>query len=167
LSLEEVLKFTRIEDLLESFIDRRVSGLSYQGFGEIKEWCNKRGIPVTVSDAETSKVVDFIATRNVIAHNRGVVDERYVRSVHDTVFRRGELRKLEHGDVWSCAFALTDTVIRTDAAVAEKFGLKRATFAPSLVAAGVLEPSGDDDPSRNASSQSLASRERRGESGDM
>ena len=73
------------------------------------------------------------------------MDERYIDSVTGTTFRRGEIRALNAADLWSCGFALTDTVIRTDAAVAEKFGLQRTSFAPSMAAAGVLEPAHRDD----------------------
>ena len=45
LSMDDVLRFERMEDLIADVIERRVSALSYQGFGSIQEWCQGKGIP--------------------------------------------------------------------------------------------------------------------------
>ena len=55
------------------------------------------------------KVVDFIATRNVVAHNRGRVDDSgYMQAVRDSPFAVGTVRSLIPDDVWACAFSLTE-----------------------------------------------------------
>jgi hypothetical protein len=145
LSMDDVLRFERMEDLIADVIERRVSALSYQGFGSIQEWCQGKGIPLTADDVQRVRVVDFIATRNVIAHNRGRVDERYAQAVPDSPFAVGSVRTLLPGDLWVCAFSVTDTVIRTDCAVAEKFGLARSAFLASPVGHGILEGPGGVD----------------------
>jgi hypothetical protein len=141
LSLEEVLKFERMEDLLSDVIDKRVNGLSYQGFNAIRDWCSGRGIPIVVRDEQLPRVVDYIATRNVIAHNRGVVDRRYVSTVQSN-FNVGDVRTIGTNELWGAASTLTSVVIQTDAAVASKFGLAVAEFEASAAAAGIL-PSPD------------------------
>jgi hypothetical protein len=65
-------------------------------------------------DSVTMRVlVDCDATRNVIVHNRGVVDERYIRAVQYARFQIGEFRTVTAADlrlfaeaVWKSAVAI-------------------------------------------------------------
>lgn len=141
LSLEEVLKFDRMDDLLSDIIDRKVSDLSYQGFKVVREWCAARGIPIAVSENDLPKVVDYLATRNIIAHNRGRIDKRYLNTVPTQKLAEGDTRPLGHPELWDAIVTLTQVVIRTDAAVGAKFGLSVKPFEASAEASGAAPPS--------------------------
>jgi hypothetical protein len=130
LTLEELLKYDRIEDLVHDIIERRVNALTYEGFSELQSWCAERGLEIQVPQAGRDAVVELIATRNVIAHNRGVVDEKYLRTAAKDRFSPGEVRKLEVDDLLSALSLLHRVVAETDHLAAEKFQLPTAPFQP-------------------------------------
>lgn len=130
LTLEELLKYDRIEELVHDIIERRVNALTYEGFGELRSWCAERGLQIEVPAAHSDAVIELIATRNVIAHNRGVVDERYLRTVQNPRFGLGEVRKLEVDDLLSALALLHRIVAETDQCAAEKFRLPTGRLKP-------------------------------------
>ena len=130
LTLEEILKHDTIDDLVHEVIERKVSSLSYEGFAALQEWCCTRGIPIQVPDQDLDALVELIATRNVIAHARGVVDERYARTVTSPRFKIGTLRKLQVDDFFAAITLLHRIVSETDNAATEKFGLPCVEIMP-------------------------------------
>ena len=57
--------------------------------------------------AETARWIDELeATRNVVVHNRGVVDERYVRRSHDPTYLIGEFRRVTSAELQRFAEAV-------------------------------------------------------------
>jgi hypothetical protein len=92
LTFEELLKYERIEDLVHYVIEGKVNALSYQGFVDLQKWCTERGIQIRVSASRRPAVVELIATRNIIAHNRGLIDEGYIRAVRASKFQIGVCR---------------------------------------------------------------------------
>jgi hypothetical protein len=123
LTLEELLKYERIEDLVHDVIERKVNSLSYEGFTDLEKWCADRGIPIKVPGARRAAVVELIATRNIIAHNRGLVDERYARTVRASKFQVGACRVLDVDYFFEASSLLKSIVFKTDDAVRDKFGL--------------------------------------------
>jgi hypothetical protein len=47
-----------------------------------------------MTENEVQLVIEWIATRNVIAHNRGNIDKRYLRLTNSTQFKLGDRRIL-------------------------------------------------------------------------
>lgn len=131
ISLEELLKYSTIEDLVRDVIERKVNSLSYDGFAELYDWCSGRGIPLQLSESDRFAVVELIATRNVIAHNRGLVDERYVRTVGSSRFPIGKTRTVEISEVLDGLALLHRVVFETDTATIQKFGLDSEEILPN------------------------------------
>jgi hypothetical protein len=125
LTLEEILQHSTIDDLVFSIIEARVNSLSYEGFDSILQWCVDRGIPLEVPQGKRDDVVELIATRNLIAHSRCVIDERYARTVRGTTRTIGEVRRLEVEDLEKCMELLTSIVVATDKSAAKKFRVRR------------------------------------------
>jgi hypothetical protein len=121
LALEEILKYQRIEDLVHDVIERKVNALSYEGFVELQSWCEERGIEIPVADRDREAVVELIATRNVIAHNRGMVDERYVQTAIGSGFSVGRKRDLEVDDLFNALQLFHRIVANADSAATRKF----------------------------------------------
>jgi hypothetical protein len=114
LTLEEVLTYDRIEDLVRDVIERKVNSLSYEGFPDLQKWCTDRGIPISVPALRLAEVIELIATRNIIAHNRGIVDERYIRSVRHPSFPLGARRDLSVNYSYEAKNLLDKIVYNTD-----------------------------------------------------
>lgn len=123
LTLGQILKFESIEALSREIIEGKLNALSYEGFGELEAWCTQRSIPLVVPHGQRERVVELIALRNIIVHNRGCVDERYRAAVPSASTKVGDKRELDVDDLFG-AIALLDAVVATtDAAVAGKFRL--------------------------------------------
>ena len=114
----------RIGDLVHFIIESKVNALSYEGFERMREWCAARGIPLAAAgDADYAKIVEFIATRNLIAHSRCRVDEKYLRTVRSTTRAIGDVRNISVDDYFECVHVLSQSVSLTDACAATKFAL--------------------------------------------
>jgi hypothetical protein len=133
LTLEELLKYERIEDLIHEVIEKRVNALAYEGFGELYSWCAERGLEIRVPELDRDAVVELIATRNVIAHNRGLVDEKYLRTVAQSRFSLGEVRKLHIDDLLGAQSLLHRAVAETDHAAVMKFQIEAAPLVADAV----------------------------------
>lgn len=141
LSMEDVLSFDSIDDLTHDVIERKINSLSYRGFADLEQWCDTRGIPLVVPDADRERLVELIATRNLIAHNRGIVDRGYYRTVSDPEFSLGEVRVLEGPDYLEAIEVLTEVVRCTDSAVGGKFKIEMFAYPPE----GVESEQGDEE----------------------
>jgi tRNA G37 N-methylase TrmD len=99
------------------------------GFSEIKQWYEGKGIPLIVKSEDNQKIIELIATRNIIVHNRGRIDEKYLRTVSTSTYKIGDYRLLVGGDLISTLSILNSIVSSTDQAITQKFNLDTIDFA--------------------------------------
>lgn len=132
LTLGYILQFDSIEALAHDIVEGKVNSLSYEGFGELEAWCQSKGIPLVVPDGRRDDVVELIATRNLIVHNRGVVDSRYLKAVAGSKFKVGEKRTLEVDDLFHSMDLLNRVVSVSDASISGKFDLARENIRRAL-----------------------------------
>lgn len=132
LSVSEILTYPSLESMLSAIIETKVQTLAYGGFRKLRDWCTRRGIPLAVRDHDFKDVVELIATRNVIAHNRGVVNDLYASLVANPVFAQGDLRCLQKEDLDKCRLLLGRVVDDSDSAIAAKFSLDTAPISSIL-----------------------------------
>jgi hypothetical protein len=123
LTLGYILQFDSIQSLTLDIIEAKVTSLSYEGFGDLEEWCQGRGIPLVIPYQARNEIVELIATRNLIVHNRGIVDSRYVSAVSKPLFTLGQRRAIEIDDLLRAQELLNEVVKLSDTAIAGKFGL--------------------------------------------
>ncbi len=123
ISLGQILSFDSIEAFVQDVIESKVTSLSYEGFAELEGWCSDRGIPLVVPHGSRRDVVELIATRNLIVHNRGVVDARYLNAAGDSQFTVGNKRRIKTDEYHEALDLLNRIVAATDGAVAAKFGI--------------------------------------------
>src|SRR6185312_17359653 len=100
------------------------------GFADLQKWCAERGIQIRVAASKRDSIVELISTRNIIAHNRGFVDERYLRSVKNAKFKVGDCRKIEVDDLFNGLKLLNEVVFETDSKARRKFGLASVEVRP-------------------------------------
>jgi hypothetical protein len=122
-TLEHLLQFQTIDDLIQDIIENKVNSLSYKGFSDLHQWYEEKGIPLVVKREHEQAIIEMIATRNIIVHNRGRVDERYLRTVPTSTCKIGELRELEVDDLFNGLSILNNIVSATDQEIAQKFNL--------------------------------------------
>jgi hypothetical protein len=124
LTIEYVLQFTSIQELTNEIIEGKINSLSYEGFSALQAWCRKKQIPLAVRENIRENVVELIATRNTIIHNRGRIDDKYLRTVKNSKTRKGEKREIAVGEYFEAEEMLGSIVIATDHAAAAKYGLE-------------------------------------------
>ena len=132
ITLSHILKFDSIEALTRDIVEAKLSVLSYEGFGELEDWCQSKAIPLVVPDGKRMKIVELIALRNIIIHSRGAIDDRYKTAVRSSSFEVGKKRVLDVDDLLG-AVELLDTVAKaTDGAIAVKFGIEQQDVTAEL-----------------------------------
>lgn len=124
LSVLHILRFKTVEDLIKDIIETKIISLSYEGFGEIQEWCIDKGIPLEIPNGFRSDIIDLIALRNIIVHNRGCIDFRYIKSTGKNNLNVGEKFKLNTDFLFNSLKLLDAVVYLTDEAVVAKFKME-------------------------------------------
>jgi hypothetical protein len=123
LSLEYVFQFQNLEELRADVVEAKVNDLSYQGFQKLKQWCVDRGIPIVVDPELEPRLVELISIRNIISHNRGIIDKKYLRTVPSSTFELGARREISVGELFEAEAILNQVVAETDVSIQSQFGL--------------------------------------------
>lgn len=123
ISIAQLLEVNTIDELINEVIENKVSSLANKGFANIKEWCRTSGIPLVVDRKMEGKLKEFIAIRNMIVHNRCIVDDKFLRVVPDSKFQKGSIRKLKVDDLYEAINIFSNIVKETDKNSIEKFNL--------------------------------------------
>lgn len=125
--VEYVLQFNSMSELITDLVDRKVTALSYGGFVEMERWCNEKlKVPIVTDDAERDALIELIETRNVFVHNRGRIGEKYIRSVKQTTFVKGDERLIDLDYFVHAITILGGAALPLDERVAAKYSLTTA-----------------------------------------
>jgi hypothetical protein len=136
LSLEYVFQFQNLDELRSDVVESKVNDLSYQGFLKLKQWCVERNIPIIVELDSEQRLIELISIRNIISHNRGIIDKKYLRTVLGSKFELGQRREITVDELFEAEALLNRVVAETDVAIQAKFGL------PSIsISTGTNKPS--------------------------
>jgi hypothetical protein len=116
----------------------------------LRKWCNGRGIPLLVPDGERDKVVELIATRNLIVHNRAIVDDRFRKAIPQSKFVVGQKPVLEIDAFFEGLSLLNRIVTVSDGAIAGKFNLPSTEISKELKKRSETRwPASTDQPNPN------------------
>ncbi|MCP4269692.1 MAG: hypothetical protein GY777_29660 [Candidatus Brocadiaceae bacterium] len=124
ISTEEVLKIGDYKSLIHFIIEKRIRSLSNKGLEDIKKWCDNKGIPFDVKQNAQPTIKEMLATRNIIVHNRCLIDKGYINIVGKTALSEGDKREIEYSYLEKAYDSLTKVVFDTDSIVIKKFGVK-------------------------------------------
>lgn len=132
LTLGRILQFDSIQAFSRAVIEGKVNALSYEGFRALEAWCTQRSIPLVVPPGGHDRVVELVALRNIIVHNRGYVDERYRTAVPSSSTEVGLKRKIEVDDLFGAVALLRAIVEATDTGVTSKFRLSTVNIRDEI-----------------------------------
>lgn len=132
LSLGHILGFDSIASLVMDIVESKINSLSFEGFGTIEEWCKDRGIPLLVPEGERGRVIEIIALRNLIIHNRAVVDSKYLKAAQKTDQTVGSRRLLTGSEFFAALDLLRRIVLISDSAISGKFELPLVAIQDEL-----------------------------------
>jgi hypothetical protein len=126
LRADEILEYRSIAEVMEYLIAKKVDELAYAGFAAVLRYVRDgMGAKVTIETDTISKATRAIAVRNIIVHNRGVVNDRFIAQTCATDVHSGERYCLRTNDVFSWMDALRAVISELDTAVATHLKLAR------------------------------------------
>jgi|SRR5665213_646127 len=126
----DVLQFDSMEAFKAAAAEQIVMTLTYKSITELLEHLNKKhGTNILVDSPTIKLAVEYIEIRNIIAHNKGIVNRRFIERTNRTDLKAGELYPLEMTHIDNCGEALFRLALDIDKALASHF--KLCIAAPS------------------------------------
>jgi len=125
--LEEILEHASMDDLVKRLAERRVERLSYQGMKDLqKDLAEKLNFEIFPSSEPFSRAMRIIEIRNLLVHNRGIVNRTFQVKTGDSSLAIGSLFELRPHPLISDLDFLAKSVLDIDERAALKFGLARS-----------------------------------------
>ena len=123
--LEDVLEYQTIDDLRQAIVERRVTNLSYRGMRSLAEYMDGQlGFAVFEHGDDLNRAVDIVERRNLIVHNRAVVNRHFLTKVPDpTRYQLGVALAFEVNAISDDLYFIANAARRIDARAATKWSL--------------------------------------------
>lgn len=114
--LGRVFESSSLEALKQELIEERVDRLSRKGFQDILDWFGKkpRNVQLGLNKEQCEGLIQVIAVRNLIVHNRGVVDRAYLSAKGAAGYKRGDVLMLTTEDAYHCSDVIVTAVANMD-----------------------------------------------------
>jgi hypothetical protein len=124
ISYEDVLSEPDMASLLLKIIDKEISDMTYGSTEEIIDYLkNKLHLPVVFSDEEHLELETIKAQRNLLVHNQGRIDAKFLKKINSGDFSLGDSIIIT-GENWDSANLLFEGIINTlQLAIIRKFKL--------------------------------------------
>jgi hypothetical protein len=125
-----IFQYSSLDELLVALLERKVRALSFQSLSDLNADLSRRlGMPLFADDNQRDRAVYLTALRNLIVHNQGVVDERFMRLYPDApgVGTRIQIGANENSE--AIRF-LIDWIMDLDVRMIEKFSLPTRPRTP-------------------------------------
>lgn len=144
--LDLVLQHHTMDDLISTLAEREVERLAYLGLDDLSNELEKRfGLVLFELDEQRDRAVIDVERRNLIVHNRGVVNGRWVAKVGRDHGVEGDALDLGAHGPWDALVNFHNAVIATDVRLVAKFRLETEASPTS------------DDPDRGDPAESARS----------
>jgi len=124
--VETILEFKAIDDLLNSIAEKKVHELSYQGIRDLSKYLqDKFSLTLFEVEADLKKAATVIEFRNLITHNRAIVNNIFLKKtgLSSVDFELGSKLSFEQDIFAENLNFLHSSVKEIDARVARKFQL--------------------------------------------
>lgn len=129
--IDFVLQHVAMPDLVASLAERKVDRLSYIGMKDLAAYfSDELKLPLFSSEGDLARAIRIIETRNIIVHNRGVVNERYTTRVHGSALSVGERVALTTEDEIQNSDFLAHAVYDVDTRAIAKYKLESVPLRP-------------------------------------
>jgi hypothetical protein len=124
ITIEAVLKHSSMDELLVTLAEKKVHELSYQGIKELSNYLkSKTNLVLFSSSEELEKAIEIIEIRNLIIHNRGVVNNVYLKKTQHKHYKAGDKIALSFELVGEYLAFLTNSVKEIDKNAIRQFSL--------------------------------------------
>ena len=122
--LDFVLKHESMNDLINALAEQKVSELSYQGMRELSTFLSKRfDFGLFTEPNELEQAIQIVQARNLIVHNRGIVNAIYLSRVSNAASQIGRPIFLTTMEVFEDIMFLGCSVADIENRAISKYGL--------------------------------------------
>lgn len=122
--VDYVLQHPNMEELIKDLVERRVNDLSYQGMHKLnKHLAEEIGLQLIPDGPKLNKIVRLIECRNIIVHNRGIVNKLFLSRVLNSKEKLGDSLDLDSPNFFMDQMFLAEQVENIDSLAAKKFSL--------------------------------------------
>lgn len=129
ISVEMVLQYADRAELLAALTERKVQALLFKGMGALNDEVEKKyGFALFEDNPSLSTAVVMVEKRNLITHNRGRVNRKYLERVGAATDRLGDILRFEPADITVATNFLIGAVFDIDKRAAAKFGVPLETI---------------------------------------
>jgi hypothetical protein len=136
IAIEDVLKFSSYAELTAFLVDRKLNELTYGGIKGISAFLTERtGFDLFSNENERALLTLSIELRNIYTHNRGVVNELFLKRT-STARSLFPAWRFKQGERFHAGFTSTTVLAnnmyriasKIDAQAATKFKIKKKTY---------------------------------------
>jgi hypothetical protein len=122
--LDKILQYKSMDELIAALAEKRVNELSYSGLKELSEnLSNRLGFPLFEEGDTLANATRIVETRNIIVHNRAVINDRFLSRVPNYPAAIGETVVLDRNVLWGDIQFLKRSVKDIDSRAVAKFNL--------------------------------------------
>jgi hypothetical protein len=123
--LDFVLRHATRAGLIKSLIDRKVNKLSYQGMRDLAQYLSKTlGFELFQEQDSLERAILLVEMRNAIVHNRGIINETFLRRVPPSLVPHGKQLRFSVNDLGRHVEFLAQSVADIEHRAHDKFGVR-------------------------------------------
>jgi len=124
IKIKDVLVHNSMKELIHALAEERVNKLSYHGMKELQEWLsNQLGFILFLSEPSLNEAIRIIEIRNLLVHNRGLINNVILTRVPTLQYEVGERIKIDVRDAFDNINFLALSVSDIDVRASKKFQL--------------------------------------------
>lgn len=131
LTVERIIELTQTGGLIEFLAEREVGELGYRSFREQADYYREKFKLEIAAMAEIEQLIEIHARRNLLVHNGGIINRRYLEAVPDTSGVVGQQLRISE-EYWAeTVEALSNVARHASEHLVRKYGpkLPRSTGA--------------------------------------
>ena len=127
--LDFILSFDTIEEMRNAIAEKKIEKLFYGSFNDInKFFLHNLGIEIFSSQDELEIMESLCRKRNLIVHNRGIINNEFLKKYSDLPFKVGDVLLFTFDSILEGNTVLFQLAHSIDEQVALKFELNRQPF---------------------------------------
>ena len=127
-TLDFILSYDSIEELILAISEKKVEELFYKGINDIQKFFDTRlGVQIFKDDIKKNNINLLIKQRNLAVHDRGKISKELVKDFPEYDFTEGEILTFKYGYISEVNAFLNDFAIDLDIELCEKFDLETIT----------------------------------------
>ncbi|MCG7504767.1 hypothetical protein [Mesorhizobium retamae] len=128
IKIEELFLFKKKRDLINHIVEQKVHSLSYKGIDEIEKFISDSlGVDMFVEKDDKDYMKQFIETRNIYVHNRGIADRVFVEKMKyiNKTYTVGKRISFDYEKLALLSNVCAKTANNIDEKISLKFGIER------------------------------------------